>query len=123
MSKLKKLESIYARIPGIECKGLCHPSCTIVPVSKIEAKRAKSRLGGKNPFNSELISRDVLSDISKIPTCGALKDKRCTIYTARPAMCRLFGVAEGLECPFGCVPKGTISRAETLKLIQEIEDL
>jgi hypothetical protein len=29
------------------------------------------------------------------------KNKRCSIYPVRPVVCRLFGVAKGLECPNG----------------------
>jgi uncharacterized protein len=117
----KKLEKLYSKIPGIECKGLCHESCTIVPAAKIEIQRAKTKMGGKNPFNP-LSAITVLKD-QKIPICSALKDKRCSIYNARPAICRLYGVAEGLECPFGCVSKGKITKKESYDLIREIEAL
>lgn len=60
---------------------------------------------------------------NKIPSCGALKDNKCSIYTARPAICRLYGVAEGLECPFGCVLKTKISKQEAYSIIREIRDV
>lgn len=123
MSKLKKLNAIYAKIPGIECKGLCHPSCTIVPAAKIEIKRTKSRMGGKNPFNPVIALKHLQDGANKIPSCGALKDNKCSIYTARPAICRLYGVAEGLECHFGCVPKKKISKQEAYQIVREIEAL
>jgi Fe-S-cluster containining protein len=59
----------------------------------------------------------------KIPSCAALKDKKCSIYTVRPAICRLYGVAEGLECAFGCEPKKKLTRQEANALIREIEAL
>ena len=123
MSKQKKLEALYNKIPDIDCKGLCHPSCTIVPAAKIEIQRARGRMGGKNPFNPIAAIRDLKKEIPTIPSCAALKDKKCSIYTARPAICRLYGVAEGLECPFGCVPKTKISKQEAYSIVREIEAL
>jgi len=125
-SKYKKLEQLYKKIPEIECKGLCHESCTIIPASKIETKRARERMGGKSLFKLEKVLEALKQnneDSIKIPSCPALKDKRCSIYNVRPAICRLYGVAEGLECPFGCKPKKTISRAEVNILLKEIEAL
>ena len=123
MSKITKLQALYKKIPELECKGLCHQSCTIVPAAKIEIKRARQRMGGKNPFNPIAAIKGLKEKIPQIPSCAALKDKKCSIYTARPAICRLYGVAEGLECHFGCVPKKKLSRQEANALIREIEQL
>lgn len=122
MSRIKKLLAIYSKIPEIDCKGLCHPSCTIVPASKIEIKRARQGMGGKNPF-SPISAAKTISETNKIPLCAALKDGRCSIYHVRPAICRLYGVSEGLDCPFGCQPKKKISKQEAYNLIREIEAL
>ena len=46
---IEKLEALYKSIPEIECKGLCHPSCSIVPAEDIEMKRARKKLS-YNPF-------------------------------------------------------------------------
>lgn len=123
MSKIKKLQAIYKQIPDIECKGLCHQSCTIVPAAKIEIKRAKERMGGKNPFNPMYAVKGLREKVPVVPSCIALKDKKCSIYLARPAICRLYGVAEGLECPFGCVPKKKITRQEAHDIIRKTEAL
>lgn len=122
MSKNKKLLSLYSKIPEIECKGLCHASCTIVPAAKIEIKRARERMKGKNPFNP-LNALNTIKNDKCIPSCAALKNKRCSIYTARPAICRIYGVAEGLECEFGCKPKNKLSKKEVYAIIREIEAL
>lgn len=123
MSKKKKLEAIYKKIPDIECKGLCHPTCTIVPAAKAEIKRARQRMGGKNPFNPMRAIIALKENNPVMPSCAALKDKRCSIYHARPSICRLYGVSEDLECPFGCVPKKKLSRKEAHDIIMEIEEL
>ena len=124
MNKIKKLESLYKKIPELDCKGLCHESCTIIPASKIEIKRAKSRMKGKNPFNPATALKQLQTEANKIPNCSALKDNKCSIYTARPAICRLYGVAEGLECPFGCLPKeNKLSKLEVGQLLKEIASI
>ena len=122
-SKYKKLEELYKKIPQLDCQGHCHPSCSIVPAAKIEIKRAKERMGGKNPFNPIKAVKELQKETPQIPSCAALKDNRCSIYHARPAICRLYGVSEGLECPFGCKPKKTISKQEAYSIVREIEAL
>lgn len=121
MKKVDKLNRIYAKIPPIDCKGLCHPTCGIVPAAKIEIKRARDRMGGKNPFNP---IHQLTQAVKGGPTsCAALKEGRCCIYTARPGVCRLYGVAEGLECAYCCEPKKKLSKQEAYAIIREIEAL
>lgn len=105
----------------MDCKGFCHPFCTMVTASKIEIKRARQRMGGKNPFNPIHLIENLQN--KEIPSCAALKNNRCSIYSARPALCRLYGVAEGLDCPFGCVPKKKISKKEAYEIVKEIDAL
>jgi len=123
MSRNKKLLSLYSKIPEIECQGLCHESCTIVPAARVEIKRARERMGGKNPFNPLAAIIALKEKVPTMPSCAALKNNRCSIYHARPAICRLYGVAEGLECPFGCEPKSKLSKQAAHDLIREIEAL
>lgn len=117
----KKLDKIYEKIPSIDCKGLCHTTCGIVPAAKIEIKRARDRMGGKNPFNP--IQQLKKASEGGSTSCAALKEGRCSIYTARPGVCRLYGVAEGLDCAYGCKPKHQLSKKEAYDLIREIEAL
>lgn len=120
---IEKLEALYKRIPELDCKGLCHPSCTIVPAEDLEIKRARKRMSC-NPFRVSNKDLEAAKTTGKIPSCGALKDNRCTIYSVRPAICRLYGAAEGLECPFGCEPKKPkLSRQEAYSIIREIRDI
>jgi len=121
-SKYRKLDELYKEIPSIECKGLCHPSCTVIPVAKIENRRARDRLG-KSPYNSLFDTLEEAKVNGLIPPCRALKNGKCSIYDIRPAICRLYGVSEGLPCMFGCKPKETISKKDAYSLIREIEEL
>ena len=60
---------------------------------------------------------------AKTGSCGYLKNKRCTAYDDRPYICRAYGVAEGVLCPFGCVPEKTLTRIESASLIARIYKL
>jgi uncharacterized protein len=120
--KIKTLEEIYKKIPPIECKGMCHHSCTVIPAAKIEIKRARERLK-KNPFNSPAQASTYMEENKNVPSCKALIDKRCSIYTMRPAICRLFGVVENLKCPYGCIPERYLTKKESYDIIQEIADI
>jgi Fe-S-cluster containining protein len=119
-NKYRKLDKIYGKIPEIDCKGLCHHSCTLIPVAKAESQRARDRLGC-SPYKPTADEIQRAIDNKSVPTCRALKDMKCSIYTIRPAICRLYGVAEGLECQFGCKPKATLTKEEAYNLIRETE--
>jgi Fe-S-cluster containining protein len=56
-------------------------------------------------------------------TCSALTPEgRCSIYEHRPLICRLYGVAEGLECHAGCVPAaGLLTRHQAKALLREMD--
>jgi uncharacterized protein len=122
--KIVKLKEIYKKIPSIECKGLCHPSCTIIPVAPIEKKRIKERVKF-NPFRTiqELIKKGFNPEKPSLPSCPLLKENRCSVYAIRPGICRLYGVAEGLECQFGCQTKYKLTKKEAYDVIRQIEEL
>lgn len=127
-SRYKKLDALYKQIPEVECKGLCHESCTIVPASKLERKRVKDHLGkdifrpttDPDGLHSKLI--EIVQE-GKVKDCAALKEGRCTIYSIRPAICRIFGAATNLECPYGCKAKEPMSVSDGFALIKKIDDL
>ena len=120
---LNKLEAIYKKIPQLDCQGHCYKSCTVIPAETIEVKRAREKLS----FNPFLISNRNIENAKltgHVPACGALKNKRCTIYSIRPTICRLYGAAEGLECAFGCQPKQKeLTKQEAYALLREVRKL
>lgn len=88
MSRTAKLEAVYAQIPKIACKGKCHEACGPITMSGLEYERL-----GKPKFKSL--------------TCPVLDaDKRCSRYEQRPTICRLWGVVDGMSCPYGCEIEG-----------------
>jgi len=115
------LVSLYKNIPDVECKGLCHESCTLIPVSKIERKRIREHT--KLTFDSVLKNFDNLCKTGEVSSCKALKDQRCSIYNLRPAICRGFGVVESLECPFGCEPINKLSKTQFNKILTDIDNI
>lgn len=80
-------------LPEIACTGACAPACSNVPMSDVEQRRVSMDLGRPVEMGADGV-------------CSALVDGRCVAHKNRPLICRLFGVAEGLECPHGCRPTG-----------------
>lgn len=95
---LERIEELYAQLPALSCRGLCEDSCA----EHIDASAAERR---------RLLDAGVDLDA---PTpdgaCPALTHTfgagRCSVYTIRPMICRLWGVADSMPCPHGCVPAG-----------------
>lgn len=115
-----KLEAIYARVPAIECRGLCVGACGPVPVHPTELKQIRLAAGRRvrasaNPAFG--VGDNLILETRKELHCTLLRKGRCTIYHSRPMICRLFGVADGLPCPFGCQPERLLSRGEVEALV------
>jgi len=106
----KKLEEIYAKLPPIACKGLCHDSCGVIPIAPIERETMADYTGKKVKVEPLIVlglhsKHRVLRP--KDPTdltCPYLKKERCSIHPARPLICRMYGVVAGMVCPHGCKP-------------------
>jgi Fe-S-cluster containining protein len=95
-------EALYGLIPDNDCTGRCWPSCSIIPAAPREVEKMVEASGGK-PFGH----RDVI-------TCDYLtEDQRCSVYEARPFICRLYGASGELPCDYGCaLPAGALTKAE-----------
>jgi Fe-S-cluster containining protein len=106
-SDLKKqhdLDQLYAQLPKLDCKGLCHTSCGPIGMTQVERRRIQKNTGGHDPgVVYETLGNDTVTDV----TCSLLQqDKRCGVYAIRPMICRLWGIIDVLKCPYGCVPEG-----------------
>lgn len=105
------LEAIYARLPEMQCRGLCQESCGPIGMAAVEASAIRSKHGALPVAGSDL-------------TCSALANGRCSIYADRPLICRLWGVVERMACPWGCVPEGgRITDAEAYAALSAVEAL
>jgi hypothetical protein len=104
----RAIDALYAKVPEIECKGLCQESCGPILMSRVEWKRITRRVG------------DAARHLRPGLTCPMLAPNgRCRVYSNRPLICRLWGVAEGMPCPWGCVPERYLTDVEAGKLLAE----
>jgi Fe-S-cluster containining protein len=91
-------EVLYRRIPAFRCKPGCSACCGPVPFSRTEWERIpdkKTAAGIDCPYSGT---------------------RGCAIYENRPFMCRLFGAAASLSCPFGSRPDRMLSAEEAAEL-------
>lgn len=117
------LDDLYDQLPSLECKGLCHDSCTVIPASELERRRIAAT--GKTlgpPISHEYLRTLVAS--GRTPRCPALGPlNTCTVYAIRPFICRAFGVAAGLRCEHGCIPDKILPDGELQRVLARIEQL
>lgn len=113
------LDDLYSRLPTVKCAGLCHPTCGPVAMMPVEGKICTA-LGAPTRPSTRLSEEEVVRAFRG--DCPALtKEKRCGIYASRPLTCRLYGVAAGLLCQWGCVPERIVTRDEADGLYREVE--
>ena len=95
------LAKLYESLPRVECRGLCHDSCGPIGMTTIEQAQMEDAHGG--PLPPHMPAPDAIQAI-RCPLLTA--DKRCSIYRARPLICRLWGVVDDdlMRCPHGCRP-------------------
>lgn len=98
------LDAIYAEVPVMECQGLCSESCGPLIVDEPERAQIRERTGR----TLRLLQLDC-------PQLTILR--RCSIYTDRPLICRLWGVVESMPCPWGCKPDRYLTDAEGHQLL------
>lgn len=104
-----RLDALYAELPKLDCKGRCWKCCGPVLMAPGERERLRREGGVEVPTVPEMQRehREI---------CPALVSHRCSAYTVRPLMCRLWGIEEGMRCPYGCVPEGGwLSEAEATR--------
>jgi Fe-S-cluster containining protein len=126
---IAQLDELYASLPALECKGLCHDSCTAIDASELERERLLARGVDIGPRYTPGRVRRLIASGHK-PRCPALGPlNTCTVYDVRPFICRAFGLVlnrrtgEGLMCEHGCVPDATIDPQEFYRIMLAIEKL
>ncbi len=116
---LQAFERIYAQIPSIDCKGLCHDSCGMVPMTEFEWNRMVARHGATPGIR-------LVDETDGKPWCPFLKtDRKCEHYQERPLICRLWGVVdvEGMRCVHGCKPTEYLTDADAKELMAAADRL
>lgn len=115
------LDELYARVPDVGCKGLCHQACGPIGMNPREHQRIRDR-GVKIPHHQEGLAELVETGDY---TCPALDgDNQCSVYEVRPMLCRLWGATESMPCTYGCVPEeGLLPDAEGHMLLAQSLDV
>ena len=94
---IQQLDALYAQLPPLECKGLCHDTCTSVDASELERERMReARPGVELPTFEEGREAFRRGEIPRCPMLGPLN---------------------------GCIPDGTITRAQLFRHLRQIEAL
>lgn len=109
------LEEIWARIPPVECKGLCQDSCGPIAMSNAEEARIRARGYQIPPMADALAAIDRGEDYY----CPALVDGSCAVYEDRPTICRLWGATQSMPCPHGCTPAEALTQEESYALLRQ----
>jgi uncharacterized protein len=116
---MSTVAALHARIPSIDCKRKCQAYCGAI--IQLGAYTEAERPGIEQALSGVEIVRP--AEISPL-ACSALdRDGLCAIHAARPAICRFFGVVEGLECPHGCVPERLLSHAEMTGILNGLKEI
>jgi len=128
------LEDLYSQIPPLECKGLCHDTCTAIDASELERRRLRERGVELSYLPISIQIRDI-KRAGVQPRCPALGPlNNCTVYDVRPMICRAFGVvyepaaynvphSQPMMCDRGCIPDGTMNPREFARVMLDIEML
>lgn len=111
-----EVAALYARIPKIDCRGKCQAFCGAIV--QLGAYTEAERPGIERAVRDAGLAPSEASGVA----CTALdRNGRCAIYEARPAICRLWGVAEGMLCPHGCEPERMLTQSETNEILKSLE--
>lgn len=107
------LQDVWMMIPSSNCLGLCEKSCTAIGMSRAERRMLEEVIPNFPSADKMMTDKNYDDDYR----CPALVDGKCSAYDVRPTVCRIFGSAESLPCPWGCTPDGGLmSREETSQL-------
>lgn len=99
----KALRDIWAQVPEVDCKGHCSEACSgVIPATKQEREQIGRPLKSRGNF-----------------TCSLLRNGRCTAYSIRPVICRIWGTTEKTRCPHGCEPERWLSDEEFKSLMEQ----
>jgi hypothetical protein len=108
-AKERALDEIYAEIPDIPgCTGACASACGPIAMYGLEWQRVQRASGG-TPRMRDPLRCPMLSPTGK-----------CTVYTVRPYVCRLWGTTPSLRCPEGCEPERWLTREEAREIYDRL---
>lgn len=106
----RALTAIYRLIPEIpDCDGGCVESCG--PIAMFDGEWARVKRAARR---TPVMAKGQM-------TCPLLSPTgRCTVYSVRPYICRLWGTTPELACPHGCMPQRWLGRREAQEIYAKI---
>lgn len=118
-AKLAALEALYALLPKIDCQRKCQQFCGPIMMTRLEARRLPEVKFDTVPLKLGMGFYPRTSNTTLM--CPMLKDGGCSVYSIRPAICRLWGLTEELRCPFGCEPTERWTDARAKQWLDEVQ--
>lgn len=121
-----QLDALYADVPDVGCRGWCQIGCSSMAMAPIEQRRIAERHQVTLPLATAPPGTPTLAaGQQEADHCPALTQTGlCAVYADRPLVCRLYGAADGLECPYGCVPAGgRLDRVQVRRLMLRLVTL
>lgn len=117
------LQAVYDRLPSVLCKGRCWNSCTNVDATPLERALLAER-GVDLPMPVPLARHEEMVAAGEHRWCPALGPLRtCTVYEARPLLCRSFGSWRSSACEYGCTADRWLSLADFAALMYEVVEI
>lgn len=114
----RTFEELYALIPDpLGCTGQCAVSCGPIGFSTEEGRRLAA-VGAHIP-NIHSPTHALVGH------CPALtREGRCSVYSVRPSVCRIWGVSEPMPCPFpGCYVLDPLTHGEASAVTERAFEL
>jgi Fe-S-cluster containining protein len=78
------------------CKAEC---CGMIPIPKKTYKKHKKKIPVKNVIRIEKYNENILIYTNNA-LCIFLLNNRCSIYSDRPTVCKVYGIEPRLPCPY-----------------------
>ncbi len=124
--RIAELEEIYSGIPEVACVDGCGKCCGLISMSKLEEGRIRRFLGERRldiRFSNDPLDVTYMKAVYGDNRCYFLDERqRCLVYPVRPIICRLYGTAENMRCPYAA-PAHYLTEEEVLRLIREVKDI
>jgi hypothetical protein len=111
-----KLDALYARLPAIDCRGLCGEACGPILLTTVEADRLRRAHPTRQAPRTRL-------DGARRRCIYLTPTERCSVYAVRPLICRVYGLVKRMSCPFGCVPSAWLTDHAFVAIARELERL
>ena len=124
-AKLAKIDALLSGLPAFQCKEGCTDCCGPVELSRLEYTRCIQVSGRTAEDVKQQMQNNLKQGIYACPLLNT-ETKKCSVYTVRPTICRLFGVVKGqLICPHGYAPESTalLSDEHSREILRKVEEL